>query len=504
MANYKIYIHGRPQGQDCYPLWDTNDRFYIEPFLDMRIGKEYSSFLISDIFQGNAYYTFIVNKKVLENHARRDNSYFAITIRFDNSYSKKIHVLYELLNAVYKEKCIGTLLHDEGQSIQFTVSKMSEKESVLKEISAIIKNNIDRLLSSAISPTKNVKDTTQTTPKYYSLEEVDSPMFVSDLLTSKVIVSPDISSALDRLNSLSGIKAKYDNLQVQYKEQSGENKRLQEERDSLKEKLKDNSAESSKAASKIAAQKKEIENLKIDKNIFQAIELNKESIIQFARLVASRFPEKFKMDFPDIPSHPKKPSSSFNPKDWLLVGSFVLLLVLLGLNIYNMVDHKGGYKDPPVNPSDTVQVDSVKTGSQVPTPEVRIDIGGYSKGDLIIGKTYSLSVNVNHDSYKGGTFEVIGGTVDVNNKLTVTDISVSISYLKDGNVLVQRELNAKFPESPPSPKKTVQSGGKVKDNPANNKEKESKSKTQNVENNNKIENKNQNENKDNNKGNNNG
>ena len=447
MANYKVYIHGRPQGQDCYPLWDTNDRFYIEPFLDMRIGKDFNSVLISDLFQGNAYYTYLINKNVAEYNARRYNAYFAITIRFDNCYCKKVHILYELLNAVFRKKCMGALLQDDGESMQFIVSKLKEKEALLNDISGIIRNNIEQLLSSEISPIKSIQDTMQSVPKYYSLEEVDSPLFVSDMISSKVIVSPDISTSAVRLNNLSSIKTKFDNLQTQYNEKNSENKKLQEERDDLRRKLKENSSENSKAANKIAEQKKEIENLKIDKNIFQTINLNKESIIQFARLVASRFPESFQMDDHRVPSHPKKTPSSFDPKDWLLVGSFVLLLAIFGLNVYTVctLHQVGGNKSiqDTTRVADTTQVDSVKPASQVPSPKIRIDIKDYSKGSLTIGNTYTLSVKVNHESYGGGTFEVTGGTVYEGNKLKVTESKVIITYTKNGKQLAERKLKAK-------------------------------------------------------------
>ncbi len=447
MANYKVYIHGRPQGQDCYPLWDTNDKFYIEPFLDMRIGKDFNSVLISDLFQGNAYYTYLINKKVAEYNTRRYNAYFAITIRFDNCYCKKVHILYELLNAVFRKKCIGSLLQDDGDSMQFIVSKLKEKEALLNDISGIIRNNIEQLLSSEISPIKSIQDTMQSVPKYYSLEEVDSPLFVSDMISSKVIVSPDISTSAVRLNNLSSIKTKFDNLQTQYNEKNSENKKLQEERDDLRRKLKENSSENSKAANKIAEQKKEIENLKIDKNIFQTINLNRESIIQFARLVASRFPESFQMDDHRVPSHPKKSTWAFNAKGWLLVGSFILLFAILGLNVYTVCTlHQVGGNKPiqdTTRVADTTQVDSVKPASQVPRPEIRIDIKGYSSGDLIIGKKYHLSVKVDDDSYKGGTFKVTGGTVDKNNDLEVKEKKVVIAYYIDKMELKKRELTAK-------------------------------------------------------------
>ncbi len=445
MENYKVYIHGRPQGQDCYPSWDIDDSFYIKPFLDTRIGKQWNSVLISDMFQGNSYYTYLVNKNVVEYNARRDNAYFAITVRFDNTYCKKVHLLYELLNAVFKKKCVGTLIQGNAQEgMQFLVSKLSEKEKLLVEIRSIIHSNVESLLSSYVSPIENAKETTQSMPKYYSLDEVDSMVFVSDMLTSKVVVSPDIPSALDRLNSLSGIKTEYDKLRAQYKEQSKENRQLQEERDSLKKKLKNNDAESLKAANKIAEQKKEIENLKTDKSIFQTIDLNKESIIQFARLVASRFPERFKMDFQDVPLRPKKPSSSFNPKDWLPVGNFVLLLALLILNICSMVNNKGGGTgtDTDSTQVDTTNVDSVKTDSVTLNTKVRIDIGEYSSGNLIIKKVYPLTIKVDDKTYNGGVLEVKGGTIDANNKLTVEDSPVEISYIKDGKILAQRKLNA--------------------------------------------------------------
>ena len=453
MENFKVYIHGRPQGQDCYHLWDTNDRFYIEPYLDMRIGHDFNSTLISDKFQGNSYYTYIVNSNVVEYSARRPNSYFAITVRFDNCYCRRTHLLYELLDAVYKQKCVGAFVQSDASVTQFLVKKLSEKENVLRDIQAIIRDNVERLLSSHMSPIEKSTDTTASVPKYYSLEEVDSPLYNSEQLTSKVVISPDIPTAVVRLNSLTGIKTQYENLQAAYKEQSDANRKLQEERDSLKKKLNEDSHMYSKSAATIAAQKKEIEGLRSDKKMFQVLETNKESIKQFARLVASRFPESFQdiskennTDGNSVYTPPAKSPLFSGVKDWIHLVSYVLLLVLIGFNIYVFMDVKGSVDELDKTLSkiaqDTTTVDTLGNIPPPPAPVVSIGVGNYNGGKLTIGKTYPLTVKVNDERYAGGKFEVVGGTVDNNNILAVVRERVKISYIKDGNVLKSRELEA--------------------------------------------------------------
>ena len=148
MTNFKVYIHGRPQGQDIWPQYETpNDRIYIEPYLDSNIGGDVNVSLITDIYQNNSYYTYIHRKNVVEKVARGQvgNSYFALTIRFNGSICRNVNSLYNLLNQVYEQVCVGSIIKNENGIKHYLVNRFEENQAVAGQIISIIEQNIEKV-----------------------------------------------------------------------------------------------------------------------------------------------------------------------------------------------------------------------------------------------------------------------------------------------------------------------------------------------------------------------
>lgn len=240
----KVYIHGRPQGQDIWsaaPVAD--DKFYLNPFLDSRIGENMNSVLQIDVWQNNAYYSYIHRKSVVEK-GNRPGAYFAITVCFEKHLCTQVALLYGLLESVYKQLCLTNLLEANGEYEHFLISQFSEKENVVNQISTVILQNVNKYIASTLKPLNTSVDTTKTQYKTYANVDVDSPQFLSDCTICRVLVAPSIVSK-DKLpaelkQKISIIESEKDKLaedrnswQSKAEHESAENKRLIEDKGQL-------------------------------------------------------------------------------------------------------------------------------------------------------------------------------------------------------------------------------------------------------------------------------
>ena len=194
----RVYIHGRPQGQDIWcksPAQD--DEFYLNPFLDSKIGEDMNAVLQVDMWHQNAYYSYIHRRNVVEK-GNRPNAYFALTVCFERQYCTQVATLYELLETIYKKLCLNNIIEKSGDQEHFLVAQFQEKESVLLQITNIIQQNIEKYISNSLETIKNKQDTISTQIKSYSTVDVDSPQFITDCLAHRVLVSPSIMTK-DRL-----------------------------------------------------------------------------------------------------------------------------------------------------------------------------------------------------------------------------------------------------------------------------------------------------------------
>jgi hypothetical protein len=142
----KVYVHGRPQGQDIWSVVPVgDDKFYLNPFLDSKIGDGMDAVLLIDVWQGNAYYSYIHRKNVSEK-GNRPNAYFAITICFEKHLCTEVSMLYDLLDSVYKQLCLNNIIEKVGEQERFLISQFKEKENVLNQVNTVIVQNVNKLM----------------------------------------------------------------------------------------------------------------------------------------------------------------------------------------------------------------------------------------------------------------------------------------------------------------------------------------------------------------------
>lgn len=188
----RVYIHGRPQGQDT---WSTspvpNDKFYLNPFLDSKIGEDMNAVMQVDVWQNNSYYSYIHRKNVLEK-GNRPSAYFAVTVCFEKQLCTQVATLYDLLESVYTQIFLNNIIEKTGEQEHFLISQFKEKEAVLNQATNVILQNIEKYISGSLTAIEKAGDTTKTQYKLYSNVDVDSPQFMEDCVSNRVLISPEV------------------------------------------------------------------------------------------------------------------------------------------------------------------------------------------------------------------------------------------------------------------------------------------------------------------------
>lgn len=377
----RIYIHGRPQGQDIWSVnEDATDRFYLEPFLDSRLGSDVNSAMIIDVWQKHCYYTYIHCKNVTEKTVR-PNAYFAITVRFDG-ICKNVASLYNLLDLIYNKFCLGNLVANENGQEHILVSQWKEKESVLLQINNLVLQNIEKVILPYISSIDNLKDTKDTTPQKWSLQDIDCPLFVATCEKQRVIVSPSYRSKdnvhEDDLKRVAPLEAECSKLKEQVslwntKYETTENARaLQEKRvlelsneiiileskvkgirEEVENQFRDEISKLKSEKQKLEADLREAQRSldikqknedlqrrnnqvgKNPKNNFSGGSITNNNSEEIVRLMADRFPVL-------LQENSSKPSSIIKKvSSWLSIVNTVLLVAVICVFCFHLKQHQG-------------------------------------------------------------------------------------------------------------------------------------------------------------------
>lgn len=298
--NIRIYIHGRPQGQDVWSACpDQSDMSYIKGFLDSRIGNDVDGALVVDTWNDSTYYTYVLRKKVYEKSLRPE-AYFAITLCIADGFWCNVSWLYELLESVYRSKCQNMILKHENGGKQFLIGQFTEIELKLGDIDVLIRVNLAKYRETYIKPIGGNVTTLNSQPRTYSLKEVDSPVFYEDCRQSTIVVSREYPTKVAQL-------------EFKLKELDAANGKLKKQLQSASETV------SASCVNELDAKEQEIVRLKMQldqlmkqhgtagtgqkgigtgesdinryKDILNSLLIIKDPLIQSARLLASRFPE---------------------------------------------------------------------------------------------------------------------------------------------------------------------------------------------------------------------
>ncbi|WP_444382324.1 hypothetical protein [Prevotella sp.] len=254
MEDIKVYIHGRPNGQDIWPKdVDAITGNYLGEILNWTYGKSLYACMIIDHLNGDAYYTYIHRKNVSEKDASRQEAYCAITLRIAHKECQNVATLYELLKAAY-EQLVGKAIQVDDKGYEtFLITKFLDIEGYLLDISKFIFTNFESYdkLKNSLFPLQG-DENTNVQAISYALQEVDSPVFKKNASQNRILVSEYLKPKMNALKEhLDKLKIEKESLQTklanisdqidaQYKEKlvskEAEIKRLNEELQSVRKK----------------------------------------------------------------------------------------------------------------------------------------------------------------------------------------------------------------------------------------------------------------------------
>ncbi len=255
---FDVYIHGVPVGHEICGTGHDND--YIKEFYSHNNREDVSSLLQIDILNNKAFYTYLRTKNV-NNYEGRPGSYFGISVCFTNLYCTNVSDLYDLLEKIYKAKCLNEILKKDQYSEQYKVSEIGRTE-LLKDTKEIFSNNIKQFHFSQIQSTSNPSKVTK-----FNLEEIDSRTFIEATQKGRVLVSPEFesqSSAFAKISQeVKTIKEKNKQLISKNENLSDTKQRLEDEYKKLNqeiEKYKGNNSKQQQRYQSIEEENKRLKN----------------------------------------------------------------------------------------------------------------------------------------------------------------------------------------------------------------------------------------------------
>lgn len=495
MGTFSLYVHGCPVGHD---IWGPDEnRDYIKTFYNHDEQEQVSSSFYIERIESNTYYTYL-RKKSVSNADGRPGSYLGMTICFANRYCKNVYKLFKIFEAVYSQKCVGRLIEQSNGYERFLIRDFAnDSADILNNIQKVFESNIKDL-----SFSNNDNMPKQSGVVKYNLNDVDSPTFFEVFKNKKIQISPDYPSK-DMENELmmkkvAPLQSKCQQLQQKIVELNGKFDsaaqanailqsnidRLETEKIDLKRQLesaeknirKHYEEEIKKAERKIKETEEKIRKQKksSDQEIKESINSIKEPLLKLARLMASRFPEDINGVASENKKADKKAMASDGLKVWIPTIVNTLLFVLLSLVLYYTYEDKNiennditKYQNRITQLENKISqlesenlslkeknVNNSIQAHKEESPKVRIDVSGngFRGGELILGKTYTITAKCKHkDKHtndecipgKNVKFKVIGAILE-NNQITVTDSDkVEIACLINSEKIEERTLNVK-------------------------------------------------------------
>jgi hypothetical protein len=140
----KLFVHGVPAGNKQWGKFCKDDQLYLDQFYQGNKNiQEYMKVECRNIAGSpSVFYTFIIGKNINACDGRQ-GSYFALTLKM-NSYYRDIQNIYAILKAAYHKYCMGLLLTDCQNFVQFAIPDFQNKNEELlaleKSISDYISN----------------------------------------------------------------------------------------------------------------------------------------------------------------------------------------------------------------------------------------------------------------------------------------------------------------------------------------------------------------------------
>lgn len=447
----EIFLHGVPNGQDFYGT--KEEQANMGMFYDT--STESVKYVVETKKLGDKAYTYYsyLRYKGLIGAGGRPGSYFGLTLRFDKYYQDALHI-YNLLEIIFKRYVVGNMLMQSGESYKYAVSNFADKTTEIGQMQqALIQLiqatcipakflNIDASFINPITavPSVNIADISETA------------ILASIKKYSKIVLSPDYETNIEK-----ECKKKVQEAEGKGSSVIAQKDKTIAEKDgtitSLNTTISTQKSQISSLEQEVKQKNAEIQKQNQKGNLSQSITKIEEPI----RALADYFRVKDSHNHEETPKYGHK-------NFWLGIASCIISLVVLALCAFALFrSPKGSVNDEELTSlkSQVVELTQQKqeleneiqskdqtiaelqakinqqpTSSTPPTPttvNLRIDIAGYSSGDLSTEKEYSLSIKEGKSNYSGR-----GKWTLTNAKITSgkeTDTQIKIKPI-EGNVVL--------------------------------------------------------------------
>lgn len=448
----EICIHGKPLAHETFSTAaeQANDiNYFCNSFFENHSDYQDQSLVAeTKIWQNRIYSYYTYNRNNIKDLFGR-TAYFAITLRTD-SFVKNLHIIYNVLEIVYNQFVIGTILSKEKDT-KYAIEKF---EKVGKKICDIILN----LLSQVIQTKDIVRlDDTFLANSGVPLSFNPCDNRCLDLLSEykkaeKLIISPSSSllreqqKAKEYQQKLEYIKKETEERYASHiKKMQADVQMLQKERENALSELNNHKKELKDHVcvleQELQESKQKIKSLSDQANLKSELVKISEPLIRLNTLL-QRFGiaapslqknqtamRRFDADFEK--KRPEKVSSFKNSNIWkiaLLIFALasILLILVLFFQIKLYSQYNNSYVQEPkvelktdVEPTNVIESKTEQVSSVIENLDgARIDIKGYSgKGGLQYGKEYILFVSDRYskpiEDVDGIKWNCDGGEIDV-------------------------------------------------------------------------------------------
>lgn len=445
----EILLHGVPSGQDYYGVKEEQklaESFYTN-------SNESVKLVVEARKNGNTpyvYYTYLRYKNIV-GAGGRSGSYIGITLRLDMYYLDVVH-MYNMLDMAFKKYIIGALLTPTGESYKYVspdfTSKKLEIEQLQQGVLKLIETTcvfpkfvkIDNSFINQITnaPTCNIADITEGT------------MSATIKKYSKIILSPDYKSNLEKEyeKKVQDAEGRGGSIVAEKEKKLLEKDKTIAQKDTtitnLNTTISSRDTEIATLKQEIKRKDQELAQNKQKGEISQLINKVREPIIALS--------EYFHVKDSEL----RQPTPKFGKKNFYMgvINSSLLVLVLAALVVLmlpkettiskeiktlkeqiNQLQSKLNERDKTINElrSELEQNNSAST-TPIPTPQrvLKIDVQGYSRGNLSKDRVYTIVIKDGTTKYTGkGNWSVENATIVSGKK---SDAEIKIKPTGNGTV----------------------------------------------------------------------
>lgn len=351
MNTFEVYIHGNPYGQQI--AGSEKNREYVRKFYsysrDASRRKE-KAILVIEKCAGDVYYTYLRPYGICDSQGR-PNAFFGLTLSFNKAYCSRVYKLFQILEAVYEQVCLNSILEISGNVEKYLVgdfeSAQKDNKSTVDVILDVLNHKIPELLAQYIQSVSKTNDTYDITSKVISLMDVDSPVFMEYFEKYSIIVSPNLQSASIAYEAVARQK---DVLTTENAKLQSEISSLTSEMMSLKKNINSAHVNSPRHSQDKKNLKEDLERISEERDRLRdkideaekSIKIIEEPFQKLIQLLSGRFLEKSERFHKNIDIESKEDSSVYSTQLWpewanrILLGLvFILCCVILVVVLRN-------------------------------------------------------------------------------------------------------------------------------------------------------------------------